>query len=352
MDSGHEHAESERATRASVQRLLRLCADAGVALMLVVIASSAFLRLEQAGLSCADWPACYGRVDPGAAASTGVIVARLAHRIAAGVVGTVLLAALLIGAAQRPMPKRQVAIVVVALVVALGLAALGARFPATSAAIPLPPVIMANLGGGFTLFALLWALRLATLAPPRPQARAWLAGIAVIAVVALIAQIMLGALVSAKFAARSCPAFPLCGADWPAGALFASLDPFASRVVGSDGTIARPVALAALHWAHRVGALVVFVLGAAVTASLLRIQGKPRTLGAFVAALLAAQLALGASVALAPSPLIVAVAHNAVAALLLVALVTAAWALVPRSRIGAAHRRRRTGQPARGGERE
>ena len=106
--------------------------------MLAVIVSSAFLRLHQAGLSCAEWPACYGRVDPNATATTGVLLARSAHRIAASAVGVVLLAALLIGVAQRPRLKRQVAIVAAAFVVALGLAALGTRFQASAFEIPLP----------------------------------------------------------------------------------------------------------------------------------------------------------------------------------------------------------------------
>lgn len=331
MGGGDRQLERSPADGASVQRLLRLLANVGTALMLVVIVSSAFMRLQQAGLSCADWPACYGRVDRSAVASSGIIVARVAHRVAASAVGVVLVAALLICITQRPMLKRQVATVAAALVVALGLAGLGASFPSTSAEIPSPAVILANLGGGFALFALLWLLRLTTLASPTARARPSLEALAVLAVLAVIGQIVLGALVSARFAGLSCPAFPLCGADWPAGALFQSLDPFAPRISGADGTIARPAALAALHWAHRVGALIVFVLGTAVAVPLLRVRGRLRMLGTVVAALLVVQLALGAAAVLARLPLIVVLAHNAVAASLLVVLVTAAWAVLPRS---------------------
>ena len=219
VGGGDRHIEPGAADRASVQRLLRIFATVGTVLRLVVIVSSAFLRLRQAGLSCADWPACYGRIDPTAAATSGVVVARFAHRIAASLVGIMLVAALLIGVVQRPLSKRQVAIAATALVVALGLAALGARFPATSSEIPAPAVVLANLGGGFALLALSWLLRLTTLAPPTVRAPPWLRSVAVLAVLAVIGQILLGALVSAQFAALACPVFPQCGADWPAGAL-------------------------------------------------------------------------------------------------------------------------------------
>ena len=235
---------------------------ASAALMLVVIVSSVYLRLNQAGLSCSDWPACYGRVDPQAAATSGLVIARFAHRIAASAVGVVLLAAVLIGATQRPWLGRQVGIAAAAFAIALYLAALGAQFPASASEIPSPAVILANLGGGFALLGLLWLLRL-TMAPPLVvETTLWLKLAATLALLAVIAQIVLGALVSAKFAALACPAFPVCGSDWPTGTLLQSLDPFADRVLGPDGAIARPAALAALHWAHRVGALIVFALGA------------------------------------------------------------------------------------------
>ncbi len=324
---GDRHLEPGPADRASVQRLLRILASVGAVLMLAVIVSSAFLRLTQAGLSCADWPACYGRVGPDAVATTGVLVARIAHRIAASAVGVVLLAAVLIGATQRPWLKRQVGIVAAAFAIALALAALGAQFPVSTSEIPSSAVILANLGGGFALLALLWLLRLTTLPPLVAQTAPWLKLAATLALLAAIAQIALGASVSAKFAALACPAFPGCGSDWPAGALLESLDPFADRVLGPDGTIARPAALAALQWAHRVGALVVFVLGATAAVSLLRAGGRARGLGAIVAVLLVVQPALGAAAVLAGFPLALVVAHNAGAALLLVALLTATLAL-------------------------
>ena len=65
--------------------LLRRMAWAVLALVLAIAALSAFIRLDRAGLGCADWPACYGRALSAApwAEGAGVAAARLLHRIVA-----------------------------------------------------------------------------------------------------------------------------------------------------------------------------------------------------------------------------------------------------------------------------
>jgi cytochrome c oxidase assembly protein subunit 15 len=302
----------------SVQRLLRLLATAGAALLLVVIVSSAFLRLAAAGLSCGDWPACYGRVDPDAVITSGQRLARLAHRIAATGVGAILLGLSLIAWTQRPPRVRQGVIVAVCLVIVAGLAVLGVATPSAR----LPAVTLGNLAGGFALFALLAWLRL-TVSTPEPllaDAPGWVKLVAALSLLALIGQIALGAMVSAQFAALACPAFPGCGATWPEGALLASLDPLRELGVDANGSIARPPSLAALHFAHRVGGAIVIVLIAVLAGGLVSAAGRARRFGAIVIGLALAQGALGASAVLAQLPLAAVVAHNAIAALLLAAL--------------------------------
>jgi len=320
---------SPQGERESVRRLLRLLATAGAALMLIVVVTSAYLRLTQAGLSCSDWPACYGRVDAHAAATAGMSGARLTHRIAASAVGIVLLAALLVGVAQRPWPKRQVAITIAALAVALFLAGLGSTLPASTDAMPSLRVTLSNLGGGFALLALLWWLRLSTLPAARlpEKSSALLKLAAALTLFAVVAQIALGALVSAKFAALACPAFPGCGADWPQRALLDALDLTHGPPSGANGEMLRPPALAALHWTHRVGALIVAALGVVIMPSLLGAGGNARRTGAILAVLLVLQPALGATAVLASFPLALVVAHNACAALLLLVLMSANRAL-------------------------
>lgn len=313
--------------RESGRRLLRLLAAVGVALVLVVIVSSAYLRLSQAGLSCPDWPACYGRVAQHAEiVGTAQRTARIAHRLAASAVGVVLIA-LLIATARRPRLKVQTALALAGLLVAVGLATIGAVMSETVTRVPLPAVTVANLTGGFALLALLWWLWLTTLPAPTPMPpyQRWVKVLAGVALLVLIVQVVLGALVGAKFAALACPEFPLCGSDVQSGTLLDNLNPFTQLTVGANGTIARPPALAALHWAHRVGAHVVLVCTAFLAFALIHAGTRARRLGVLVAALVVVQLALGATSILADLPLAIVLAHNFVAALLLAALVTANW---------------------------
>src|SRR6188472_1776732 len=310
---------------ASVRRLLRMLASIGAALVVVVIVSSAYLRLSQAGLSCADWPACYGNLSHIAEATTAQLVARLAHRIAASAVAFILIALLAVSLTQRPRLVKQSTIAALALAVAAMLATVGAVMSESMRVTPLPAVTLANLLGGFAMLALLVWLRetmrdepIADGAPAAPIGRGAQA-LVMVTLIAVILQAVLGALVSAKFAALACPAFPLCGADAPLAALPATLDPLATLDVDAARTIVRPPALAALHWVHRVGAHVVLLLAAMLVVVLAR-NGRGRT--ALVLALLViVQLALGAAAVLGALPLSVVVAHNLVAAILLAALV-------------------------------
>jgi cytochrome c oxidase assembly protein subunit 15 len=304
---------------ASVRRLLRMLSSIGAALVLVVIVSSAYLRLSQAGLSCADWPACYGNLSHIAEATTAQLVARLAHRIAASAVAFILIALLAVSLTQRPRLAKQSTIAALALAVAAMLATVGAVMSESMRVTPLPAVTLANLLGGFAMLALLVWLRETVRDGP---IAAGAAALVVVTLIAVIVQIVLGALVSAKFAALACPAFPLCGADAPLAALPATLDPLATLDVDAARTIVRPPALAALHWAHRVGAHVVLLLAAMLVVALAR-NGRGRT--AFVLALVVIlQLTLGAAAVLGELPLAVVVAHNLVAAILLAALVAIA----------------------------
>ena len=90
-------------------------------------------------------------------------------------------------------------------------------------------------------------------------------------------------------------------------------------------------ALTAIHWTHRMGAVVVtlYLAGLAVMAARVRgLRGIAVTLGV----LLAAQVTLGVSNILTGLNLVVAVGHNAGAALLLVGLVVLNFALAKRPR--------------------
>ena len=89
-----------------------------------------------------------------------------------------------------------------------------------------------------------------------------------------------------------------------------------------EGGVLDHPARVAVHFTHRLGAVVAALLIAALGARLLASRGT-RPDGLAVLAVLALQLSLGISIVVFHVPLPVAVAHNGVAALLLLAVLNA-----------------------------
>ena len=139
----------------------------------------------------------------------------------------------------------------------------------------------------------------------------------------LLLQIVLGAWVSANHAALACSGFPQCnGQWWPNADYQNALNLFNGLLTGYTGVISFDAQVAA-NWLHRVGALLCFVLlsllmfRATATNSL-----KPvRTAGLWLGVLLFVQIGLGIIGVKLGMPLWAAVAHHAVAALLMLPLI-------------------------------
>jgi cytochrome c oxidase assembly protein subunit 15 len=151
-----------------------------------------------------------------------------------------------------------------------------------------------------------------------------LRALAVAALAALALQIALGGWTSANYAALACPDFPTCQTQWwPAIADFD--EGFVLwRGIGVDyegGVLDHP-ARVAIHFTHRLGAVFVTLLIGLFGATLLR-RRQGRADGAAILIALGGQLALGIGIVLYGVPLWVAVAHNGMAALLLLTLINA-----------------------------
>ena len=82
----------------------------------------------------------------------------------------------------------------------------------------------------------------------------------------------------------------------------------------------------AIHMTHRLGALItLFVVGLLAIKLVHRNSGMLRNLGLILSAVLVLQIGLGISNVLSHISLPIAVAHNGVAALLLLTLITILW---------------------------
>lgn len=284
-----------------------------LAAMAATVVLSAYLRLAQAGLGCADWPACYaqalrdaaaGALRPAAGATAAA--ARLAHRVLATIVLAGALAMLFLTLRAGGRRARGAAAALLAL--ALALAALGIVTPGARA----PAVTLGNLLGGFAMLALCARLAAGPRDPALPGLGGWgWAGIAV-----LTLQIALGAQVGATYAGLSCPGLGEClrnaaGGDWQA------LSPWRAPVADAGGALHRSAAPVLL--AHELGALVALAVIALLGALAWRRRRRVGAVALYVLA--AAQAALGPLVQAAGLPLAGVLLHNAIAAALLTTLV-------------------------------
>ena len=312
---------------------LRL-ARIGAVLALAVVMLGAYVRLSDAGLGCPDWPGCYGRIlvpHPATSAEelgleytrpleAGKAWREMIHRYLASSLGLICLALAAIAWRNRrdPAQPKLAPAALVALIVFQGLLGMW-----TVTLLLKPIVVVAHLFGGIATLALLASLgkwRSTRFSSPTFALRA----LGLAAAAALVLQIFLGGWTSSNYAALACPDFPTCQTQWwPAIADFK--EAFVLwRGIGIDyegGVLDHP-ARVAIHFTHRLGAVLAAVLIALLGISLVR-ESATRADGAAVLAVLALQLSLGVSIVWFGVPLGVAVLHNGVAALLLLAVINA-----------------------------
>jgi heme a synthase len=368
----------------NTERLLELGLRIAVLWCFVLIAFGAFVRLSNAGLGCPDWPTCYGELT-WPKQETEVASANLAfperpvehdktwpeqvHRhIAAGLGLLVLTLALLARRIDRkPLWPLAPPIIAIAAAIALytqgykgwasasalagelGLIALGfasrgnvrrltwllalicfqALLGKWTVTMLLKPIVVTAhlLFGLFTLAGLLWAslrVRGDSLFAER-SARPAIKPLAIqAAMLVLVGQIFLGGWVSTNYAALACPDLPRCHGEWLPDADFKEgFVMFREIGVDYEGGVLDGAARTAVHLAHRVGSIIATIV--LLSLAVLAMRRGLAASGATLLLLLVTQIALGMSNVWYSLPLPVAVAHNAVAALLLCALVLMAF---------------------------
>ena len=360
-------------------RILRALAVIAAVFAFCVVMFGAFVRLSNAGLSCPDWPTCYGEVTwPGHAHEiaqaneafpdrpyeTHKAWREQVHRFLAGSLGVMVLAIALMSAWRRRFAIAALLVSAVFAAVGVGMYMHGEHvvssvLSALAIGLPLlvawrlerpgawrvgvmvlgviifqamlgmwtvtlllkPIVVMGHLLGGIATFGLLAyaALRFCGVGSDDDRYAA-LRKLVVLGMVLLVCQIALGGWTSSNYAALACGTdFPTCqGQWWPATDFREGFVLWRGVGVNYEGGVLDMAARSAIQIAHRIGALVVFCYLGWLSHRLAR--AGLRGAGVAVGVVLLAQVALGIGNVHLGLPLPVATAHNGVAALLLFTL--------------------------------
>lgn len=306
-------------------------------LCFVVIVFGAYVRLSDAGLGCPDWPGCYGHLG---VPSSEEHVARaneafperpvevhkgwkeMIHRYLASTLGLliVVLALMSLRLRRQGVPAL-LPWALVALVIFQGVLGM---WTVTWQLKPL--VVTAHLLGGMSTLSLLYWLRLSTRAatpqPAPPALPPGLRRLALVGLVVVVIQIFLGGWTSTNYAALACPDLPTCHGRWlPETDYREAYTLWRGLGVNYEFGVLDNLARVTIHFTHRVGALVVSAVLIALGLALLRRGGRWRGYGHAVLGALVLQVVIGISVVHWQLPLLLADAHNAGAALLLLTLV-------------------------------
>ena len=313
------------------RKLTLLCA----LLALLVIVLGAYVRLSDAGLGCPDWPGCYGKAVisnstqfhsdaatqfPDAPLDTGKAWKEMTHRYLAGGLSILVLAMLAL--AWRHTQQRAVAVglsMAILMLIALQ-AALGMWTVQTKV---MPIVVTSHLLLGLiTFWTIAWAYLRSCPDAVLRERRAGPTAFALFGMLVLLGQIFLGGWVSSNYAALACSDFPRCNGAWRPEADFAGALNILQGLMNGDSSPLPVPAQVAVHWLHRVGALVSFVVLSVIMLSATSEENPKfvRRSGVLLSLLLLVQIALGIANIKHSLPLWVAVAHNAVGALLMLPL--------------------------------
>lgn len=279
----------------------KVLAAAGFALTIetfLLISLGGLVRNAGAGLSCPDWPLCFGQVVP---PMDYQVFLEWFHRLMAGSISVFLLGLSLAIALNAELRAKVGVLCVMAVCFLAGQVVLGGL---TVLGLLGPHWVSSHLAVALLFFgtSLVMTLKLIDSARPARAAvaprRLMIAAFGATGVLYL--QILLGGLVSSNYAGLACTDFPTCNGAW---------------VPAFDG-------LVAIHFLHRVGAVVATTaLVAFFALARKRVQSRRgRAALLAVPALLGVQVFFGVSAVLMKLPLPVSVAHLATA--------TALWAML------------------------
>jgi cytochrome c oxidase assembly protein subunit 15 len=320
----------------SLNTLKNICYFAAT-FTLVVISVGAWVRLTDAGLGCPDWPGCYGILStpdteeellkakelyPDSTIDIGKAWREMFHRYLAGTLGIlVFFISYLTLKYAKHVPKIYPISLSILIVVQSTMGML------TVTQLVKPTIVTTHLILGMTTAGLLlWNGLQVQLNQKNTNLDFKLINLIVICTLALILQIMLGGWTSTNYASLACTDFPKClNQWWPANMNFS--DAFTVFNLPDINYEKAPLvyeAKLAIHFTHRIGAMIITLLYAMLFIYLFYIQNNKtlKNIGLIVFAVFVFQIFLGISNVLMSLPISIAVLHTVNASILLLSMIT------------------------------
>jgi len=309
-----------------------------------LILFGAFTRLTDSGLGCPDWPGCYGHSNPLLAMDHilqeqsqmpfgPVTVSKawieMLHRYFASGVGFLITTVTVLAWVKRKAFGMKVFQISLAL---FFLVCLQGAFGAWTVTMRLQPIIVTM----HLLLALSLVMGLTALTEATDQCTNFIKPynfyqwIPIVVICIVMSQIFLGAWVSTNYAVLACSGFPSCNEEWLPQMDFLQGFTF-WRELGktATGDYVSLEALIAIHWTHRLGALIItcVVLGYLVFINRIKRggnaawQNKATYWSQYVVCVFGVQLLSGISNVVFHWPLLAALIHTGGSAAILIGLI-------------------------------
>jgi cytochrome c oxidase assembly protein subunit 15 len=308
-----------------------------------LILFGAFTRLTDSGLGCPDWPGCYGHSNPLSAMNLiqeaqtqmpfgPVTVSKawieMLHRYFASGVGFLILTLTLLAWKKRDVFGKKFFVYSLGLLI---LVCLQGAFGAFTVTLRLQPLIVSL----HLMFALLLIMGLTALTEVTNKGqniqkpKKYHTWIVILVIVVVLSQTFLGAWVSTNYAVLACRGFPTCNEVWLPGMDF--MNGFTWwRELGktASGEYLSIEALVAIHWTHRLGALITSLTVIGFLFFLAKIKNEGNQVwqehstfwGRFIGVVLITQILSGLSNVIFEWPIIAALIHTGGATALLIGL--------------------------------
>ncbi len=297
-----------------------------------LIVLGAYVRLSDAGLGCPDWPGCFGTLTvpesqmaiekaqhtfPDQIIENGKAWKEMAHRYVAGILGLLILTIGVLAHKNKKSLKVNILVPYSLLALVFFQAMLGML---TVTLLLKPIIVSAHLIGGMTTLAILTYISYEHF---NKNSKLTLKKDIIFymtrfSLILIFIQIFLGGWTSTNYAGLACTDFPTCHGEWIPNMDFKNgFNIFRNLGQTFEGVPISLDALQAIQWIHRIGAVTVIIYFSYLSFTLMKYK-QLRFESMLLLALLVAQFVIGIANLMLHLPMVLAVSHNLIAALLVI----------------------------------